>query len=491
MEEHSNKRPLLLSTSEDHQQVSVSEHELVSLVQRTWTEVKKIWKVAGPSIFSRLSLYSLAVITQSFAGHLNDTDLAAISIATTVITSITFGFLLGMASALETLCGQAYGAKQYHMLGIYLQRSWVVLLIGSILLLPLFIFATPILKLTGQPEVVAELAGTVAVWLIPMHMSFVFQFSLVRFLQGQLKTSVIGWVSGLALVIHLLLNWFFAKYYTIGVVGAAIMLDFSWWVSVLGLFLYAVCGGCRESWYGFSMEAFSGLWDFFKLSAASSVMLALESFYYRVLVIVAGSLGNTAVDIDALSICITSYGWEIMIPYGFLAATGVRVANELGAGNAKGAIFATKISLLISILIGTMFAIVILAFPDKLAMIFTSNNTVINMVNELSVLLAVTVLLSCIQPVFTGVALGCGWQSQVAIVNLGSYYVVGVPLGVILEQFFGLGIKGLWTGMLSGTVVQTLTLAIITIRCQWDKQAKEAYSRVVKQAISDQSSCDT
>ena len=89
-----------------------------------------------------------------------------------------------MASALETLCGQAYGAKQYHMLGIYLQRSWVVLLIGSILLLPLFIFATPILKLTGQPEVVAELSGKVAMWLIPMHMSFVFQFSLVRFLQG-------------------------------------------------------------------------------------------------------------------------------------------------------------------------------------------------------------------------------------------------------------------------------------------------------------------
>lgn len=32
-----------------------------------------------------------------------------------------------MASALETLCGQAYGAKQYHMLGIYLQRSWIIL----------------------------------------------------------------------------------------------------------------------------------------------------------------------------------------------------------------------------------------------------------------------------------------------------------------------------------------------------------------------------
>ncbi|MFS7941330.1 putative multi antimicrobial extrusion protein [Helianthus anomalus] len=389
-----------------------------------------------------------------------------------------------MASALETLCGQAYGAKQYHMLGIYLQRSWVVLLIGSILLLPLFIFATPLLKLTGQPEEVAELAGKVAMWLIPMHMSFVFQFSLVRFLQCQLKTAVIGWVSGLALVLHLVVNWFFVYKYEFGVVGAAIMLDVSWWVSVLGLFVYAVFGGCRDSWNGLSMQAFSGLWEFFKLSAASSVMLALESFYYRVLVIVAGSLGNTEIDIDALSICITSYGWEIMIPYGFLAATGVRVANELGAGNAKGAIFATKISLLISILIGLFFCAIIVAFPDKLAMIFTSNTTVISMVNELSVLLSLTVLFSCIQPVFTGVALGCGWQSQVAIVNLGSYYGIGVPLGVVLERFLGFGIKGLWAGMLGGTVVQTLILAIITIRCDWDKQAKEAYSRVVNRAIS-------
>ncbi|GJS20811.1 DETOXIFICATION 27-like protein [Tanacetum coccineum] len=386
------------NSSNNHQQplLLANYNELdVSILERTWVESKKIWKIAGPSSFSRLSLYSLAVITQSFAGHLSDTDLAAISIATTVITSITFGFLLGMASALETLCGQAYGAKQYHMLGVYLQRSWVVLLIGSIVLLPLFIFATPILKLTGQPEVVAELSGKVAMWLIPMHMSFVFQFSLVRFLQAQLKTAVIGWVSAVALVLHLVENWFMFSNYKIGVVGAAAMLDFSW----------------------------------------------LESFYYRVLVIVAGSLGNTEVDIDALSICITTYGWEIMIPYGFLAATGVRVANELGAGNAKGAIFATKISLLTSILIGLLFSAIIIAFPDKLAMIFTSNNVVISMVNELSVLLALTVLLSCIQPVFTGVALGCGWQSRVAMVNLGSYYVIGVPLGVVLERFFGFGIK--------------------------------------------------
>jgi MATE family multidrug resistance protein len=67
------------------------------------------------------------------------------------------------------------------MLGIYLQRSWIVLF-----LLPFYVFATPLLKLLGQPDDVAESSGIVACWLIPLHFSFAFQFQLQRFLQSQL-----------------------------------------------------------------------------------------------------------------------------------------------------------------------------------------------------------------------------------------------------------------------------------------------------------------
>lgn len=180
-----------------------------------------------------------------------------------------------MASALETLCGQAYGAGQHHMLGIYLQRSWVVLFLSSILLLPMFVFATPMLKFIGQPDAVAEQAGLVAIWLIPFHMSFPFQFSLQRFLQCQLKTTIIALVSGGALVIHVLVSWVFVYKMRIGIVGIALTIDFSWWVSVIGMLVYTLFGGCPHSWTGFSVEAFAGLWDFFKLSFASGIMLAL------------------------------------------------------------------------------------------------------------------------------------------------------------------------------------------------------------------------
>ncbi|KAJ0025492.1 hypothetical protein Pint_08407 [Pistacia integerrima] len=315
------ENPLLLSTPQQNEVQEESTKD-ANLICKTWKESKKLWQIAGPSIFSRLAMFSMTVITQAFAGHLGDLNLAAISIVTTVIISISFGFLLGMASALETLCGQAYGAKQYHMLGIYMQRSWIVLFICSILLIPMFVFASPILKLIGQSTALAEQTGIVAIWLIPFHLSFPFQFTLQRFLQCQLKTAVIAWVSGVVLLVHVIVSWVFVYKLRVGIVGTAITLDFSWWLSVLGLFCYSVCGGCPLSWTGFSAQAFIGLWEFFKLSVASGFMLSLENFYYRVLIIVSGYMHNIEVAVDALSICITIYGWESMVPLGFLAATG-------------------------------------------------------------------------------------------------------------------------------------------------------------------------
>lgn len=175
---------------------------------------------------------------------------------------------------LETLCGQAYGAKQYHMLGIYMQRSCIVLFLCAILLLPLFVFASPILKFIGQPEEVAERTGLVAIWLIPFHLSFPFQFTLQRFLQSQLQTGVIAWVSGLALALHVFVSWVFVYKLSVGIVGTALTIAFAWWLSVLGMFGYTLCGGCPQTWTGFSTQAFVGLWEFFKLSVASGVMLS-------------------------------------------------------------------------------------------------------------------------------------------------------------------------------------------------------------------------
>ena len=51
-----------------------------------------------------------------------------------VVSKFSFGFHLGTASVLETLCGQAYGAGQVAVLGLYMQRSRLVLVTSALLL---------------------------------------------------------------------------------------------------------------------------------------------------------------------------------------------------------------------------------------------------------------------------------------------------------------------------------------------------------------------
>lgn len=80
----------------------------------------------------------------------------------------------------------------------------------------------------------------------------------------------------------------------------------------------------------------------------------------------------------------------------------VRVANELGAGNGKGANFATKVSVATSSVIGFVFFLLIIVFQNQLAMIFTSSTPVLEQVDKLSFLLAITILLNSVQPVLSG-----------------------------------------------------------------------------------------
>ncbi|KAF2306827.1 hypothetical protein GH714_021768 [Hevea brasiliensis] len=206
------------------------------------------------------------------------------------------------------------------------------------------------------------------------------QTFFVRFVMGILmKNRIIGWFSAISFVIHVFLSWFFVIKLDWGINGAMGALNISAWLIVIGEFAYIFGGWCPNTWKGFTTAAFSDLLPVVKLSISSGFMLCLELWYNSILVLVAGYMKNAAVAISAFSICLNVSAWQFMICLAFLAAASVRVSNELGRGDAKAAKFAIKVVLFTSICIGVV--------P----------------VNK--------VLLH---------------------INLGSYYGVGIPLGVVL-----------------------------------------------------------
>ncbi|CAK9316223.1 unnamed protein product, partial [Citrullus colocynthis] len=176
----------------------------------------------------------------------------------------------------------------------------------------------------------------------------------------------------------------------------------------------------------------------------------------------------------------TINGLAFMISVGFNAAASVRVGNELGHGHPKSAAFSVVVVTVISTIISILIAFTILALRNVISYVFTEGAAVAAAVSDLCPFLAITLLLNGIQPVLSGVAVGCGWQSFVACVNVCCYYMVGLPLGVLLGFYFKLGAKGIWLGMLSGTAMQTCILLWVTFRADWNKEVEEAVRRINK-----------
>ncbi|ERM94950.1 hypothetical protein AMTR_s00009p00209720 [Amborella trichopoda] len=171
-------------------------------------------------------------------------------------------------------------------------------------------------------------------------------------------------------------------------------------------------------------------------------------------------------------------GGEAMIFIAFNAAISVRVSNELGCGHPRAAKIAVVVVLITSLIIGLFFSFIILVARNHFAVLFTSSDILQQAVSKLAPILAVTMVLNSIQPVISGVAVGGGWQALVAYINLGCYYILGLPLGFFLGYMFNMGVKGIWTGMLCGTALQTLILLFIIWRTNWNKEAASAIERV-------------
>ncbi|CAK9181494.1 unnamed protein product [Ilex paraguariensis] len=454
--------------------------EVGDLKRRVWDESKRIWRVALPGILARVASFGTIVVTQSFVGHISNLDLAGYALVQTLGVRFVNGILLGMSSATETLCGQAFGAGQHHMLGIYLQRSWIVDFITLTILLPFFIFATSIFKLLGEEDSIASSAGYISLWFIPFCYNFVFSLTIQMYLQAQLKNMVIAWLSISQMAIHVPLSWLFVYKLNWGIDGAMAALCISSWYLVFGEFIYIFGGRCPNTWKGFTKAAFKDLWPVVKLSISSGVMVCLELWYNAVLVLLAGYMKNAEVSISAFSICLNINGWEFMISLGFLGAACVRVANELGKGDAKATKFSIKVLLSTSVIIGLFFWILCLAFGNKIGYLFTTDKEVADTVSDLSLLLAFSMLLNSVYPVLSGVAVGAGLQSTVAIVNLCCFYVIGIPIGALLGYLTNLQVKGIWIGMICGVITQSLTLCFLTWRTNWDEQVAKASERLGK-----------
>ncbi|XWS30760.1 hypothetical protein CRYUN_Cryun23aG0017100 [Craigia yunnanensis] len=391
----------------------------------------------------------------------------------------------GTAGALETLCGQAYGAQQYQKLGTYTYCSIICLIPVCIPICILWIFMDKLLVLLGQDPEIAMEAGRYVIWLIPALFAYPFLQSFVRYFQCQSLILPMFLSSSAALCLHIPLCWTLVYKTKLGIIGAALSAGSALWLNVILLGIYMrYSSSCAKSRALIFKDIFLCIKEFFSYGLPSALMLCLEWWSSELLILLSGLLPNAMLETSVLSVCLTIVSLHFFVPYGISAAASTRVSNELGAGNPQAARLSVIVVMVIAAIEPIIVAVALFSCRHVFGYIFSDEKQVVNYIAEMIPLLCISVIMDSIQAVLSGVARGTGWQHIGAYVNLGAFYLVGIPLACVLCFALNLRGKGLWIGLVAGATVQASLLAIITGLTNWQKQASNARERMFEGAIT-------
>ena len=148
------------------------------------------------------------------------------------------------------------------------------------------------------------------------------------------------------------------------------------------------------------------------------------------------------------------------------------MSNELGAGNADGARSAVRVVLSMAAVDAVVVGGALLASRRLVGLAYSSEEEVVSSVAAMVPLVCITVVTDCVQGALSGVARGCGWQHLGAYVNLGSFYLLGIPMAILLGFALHMGARGLWLGVVCGSLSQSALLSAINFFTDWPKMVR-------------------
>ncbi|KAG7578683.1 Multi antimicrobial extrusion protein [Arabidopsis thaliana x Arabidopsis arenosa] len=442
-------------------------------------ELKKLSRLAAPMATVTIAQYLLPVISVMVAGHNGELQLSGVALATSFTNVTGFSIMCGLVGALETLCGQAYGAKQYDKIGTYAYSAIASNITICFLISILWLYIEKILTSLGQDPEISRIAGSYAFWLIPTLFGQAIVIPLSRFLLTQGLVLPLLFTAVTTLLFHVFVCWTLVFLFGLGSNGPAMATSVSFWFYAVILSCYVKFSSSCEKTRGFVSENFvSSIKQFFQYGIPSAAMICLEWWLFEILILCSGLLPNPKLETSVLSICLTIETLHYVIAAGVAAAVSTRVSNNLGAGNPQVARVSVLAGLCLWIVESAFFSILLFAFRNIIGYAFSNSKEVLDYVADLTPLLCLSFILDGFTAVLNGVARGSGWQHIGAWNNTVSYYLVGAPVGIYLAFSRGLNGKGLWCGVVVGSTVQATILAIVTTSINWKEQAEKARKRI-------------
>ncbi|XP_075484550.1 protein DETOXIFICATION 48 [Primulina tabacum] len=438
-------------------------------------EMKAIGKISAPTAITGLILYSRAMISMLFLGYIGELELAGGSLSIGVANITGYSVISGLAMGMEPICGQAYGAKRMKLLGLTMQRTILLLLSTCIPISFMWLNMKNILLWCNQDEEVSSVAQTFIIFAIPDLFFLSFLHPLRIYLRTQSITLPLTYCSSLSVLLHVPLNFLLVKYFNMGVSGVALAMSLTNLnlVIMLCLFIY-FSGMYKDTWVAPSMDCLRGWSKLLALAVPTCVSVCLEWWWYELMIMLCGLLQNPKVTIASMGILIQTTSLVYVFPSALSLGVSTRVGNELGARQPAKARISMIVSLFIAVVLGIAAMVFTTMIRHRWGKLFTRDKEILELTAMALPLAGLCEVGNCPQTTGCGVLRGSARPSIGANINLGSFYMIGMPVAFLMGFVMKLGFPGLWIGLLAAQASCAVLMMLVLCRTDWILQVERA-----------------
>lgn len=428
--------------------------------KKLFVETGKTIRIGAPIVAAQLLQMSMGFTDTLMAGNLSSDDLAAVAVGGSLLGPILL-FCMGIMMGVSPIVAHLNGAGKQEEIG---RNVWSAFWLSQLLAWPAFFLLRNMqfvmYRFDINPGLIPVAQGYLDAfaWGYPAMFAY---FGLRFFHEGLAVTKPAMYFSMIGLLTNVLGNWVFMfgkfGFPALGAVGTG-------WASAL---VNWVMLGCMVSFtfrkridrqynirQNFHLPNPRYQKELVAIGLPNGTSICIEVMMFAVVALLMGSIGVKTV--AAHQVTINFAALTFMIPLGLSFAATARVGFAAGKGDMRQARLAGLIGLGLSVLVMSITAVIMINWPDVIAGMYSNDDDVVALAAKLLFYAGVFQISDGMQVGGFGALRGLKDTRIPLVVNVISYWGVGLPSGYLLGMKMGYGAEGLWMGLIAGLSVAAI-----------------------------------
>jgi len=420
--------------------------------------MKTLLTLAWPLLIAQVTQTLMGVSDTIMAGRYSYTDMAAVAIGFSITMPVLM-FIQGVTLGLSPIISRLQGSKQTNKVANALHQCIWLSLILSVLALLLIFVVTPMLANIEMESEVRRITVDYIIYILLAAPGFALYQSLRNCCEGLSSTrpTMIIMFAGLLVNIpanYILINGLFGLP-EMGGAGCGLATLLVIYVMAFVTLLYMMIAKKLKQYDLFTKFHWPKLdlqLSQLRIGLPIAFTIVFEVTLFGVVAVLLARFGAEVVASHQIALNFSSL--MFMLPMSIGMAVAIRIGYSVGNEDALNAKISVYCALVCSIVIALFTATMTVILSTEISALYTENQGVIMIASSLLFFAALFQFSDGIQVVSANALRGYKDTKAMLILSFVSYWLVGLPVGVVLGLtdwlFPVMAAKGFWIGFISG-----------------------------------------